>query len=90
MCCLLPCPLGYLLIGLQVVADKIGIPQSELALAWCLKNPNVSCVITGASKPEQIVENVKALKSIDLLSPQIMDEIDKIVGAVELDPARQD
>jgi len=55
-----------------------------------LKNPNVSCVITGASKPEQIVENVKALQSLDKLTPEIMAEIDEAVGSVELDPARQD
>lgn len=59
-------------------------------MAWCLKNPNVSCVITGASKPEQIVENVKALKLMELLTPEIMGEIDEAVGGVELDPARQD
>ncbi|KAK4446394.1 NADP-dependent oxidoreductase domain-containing protein [Podospora aff. communis PSN243] len=75
---------------IKVVADKVGIPQSELALAWCLMNPNVSCVITGASKPEQIIENVKALQSLDKLTPDIMDEIDEAVGSVELDPARQD
>ena len=59
-------------------------------MAWVLKNPNVSSVITGASKPEQIVENVKALQSLDKLTPAIMAEIDAIVGAPELDPARQD
>ncbi|KAK3327989.1 NADP-dependent oxidoreductase domain-containing protein [Cercophora scortea] len=75
---------------LKIVADKVGILQSELALAWCLKNPNVSSVITGASKPEQVVENVKALKSIDKLTPEIMAEIDEIVGSIELDAARQD
>ncbi|KAK4170605.1 hypothetical protein QBC36DRAFT_201070, partial [Triangularia setosa] len=63
---------------------------SELALVWVLKNPNISSVITGASKPEKIVENVKALKSMDLLTPKIMKEIDEVVGSVELDPARQD
>ncbi|KAK4215492.1 putative voltage-gated potassium channel subunit beta [Rhypophila decipiens] len=75
---------------LKAVADKLGIPQSELALAWCLKNPNVSSVITGASRPEQIVDNVKALQSVKLLTADVMKEIDAIVGAVELDPARQD
>jgi len=59
-------------------------------LAWCLKNPNVSSVITGASSPEQVVQNVKALKSVEKLTPEIMAEIDGIVGTVELDPARQD
>ena len=75
---------------LKTVADKVGIPQSELALAWCLRNPNVSSVITGASRPEQVVENVKALKSMEKLTPEIMAEIDAIVGGVDLDPARQD
>jgi len=72
------------------VADKVGIPQLQLALAWCLKNPNGSSAIMGASKPEQIVENVKALGSMDKLTPEIMAEIDQIIGAIELDPARQD
>jgi aryl-alcohol dehydrogenase-like predicted oxidoreductase len=72
------------------VADRLGIPQAELALAWCLKNPNVSAVITGASKPEQVAANVKALGSMDKLTPEVMKEIDVIVGGVELDPVRQD
>jgi aryl-alcohol dehydrogenase-like predicted oxidoreductase len=50
----------------------------------------VSSVITGASRPEQIVENVGALKVLDKLTPEIMAEIDGIVGKVQLDPARQD
>jgi aryl-alcohol dehydrogenase-like predicted oxidoreductase len=67
------------------------VTQSQLALAWCLKNPNVSSVITGASRPEQIVENVKCLAVIDKLTPEIMDEIDMLVGSKpKLDPARQD
>jgi aryl-alcohol dehydrogenase-like predicted oxidoreductase len=61
-----------------------------LALAWCLKNPNVSSVITGASRPEQVVENCKTLTILDKLTPEIMAEIDDVVGKVELDPARQD
>lgn len=63
----------------------------QLALAWCLKNQNVSAVITGASKPEQIVDNVRSLKFIDDISPEVMAAIDDAVGEkVELDPARQD
>jgi aryl-alcohol dehydrogenase-like predicted oxidoreductase len=76
---------------LKTVADKLGLTQSQLALAWCLRNPNVSSVITGASRPQQIVENVKALSIIDKLTPEIMAEIDAITGnKIELDPARQD
>jgi aryl-alcohol dehydrogenase-like predicted oxidoreductase len=62
-----------------------------LALAWCLKNENVSSVITGASRPEQIVENVKALKVIEKMTLDIMTEIDEAVGEkTMLDPVRQD
>jgi aryl-alcohol dehydrogenase-like predicted oxidoreductase len=72
------------------IADKLGISQSQLSLAWCLKNPNVSAVITGASRPEQIVENCAALKVLDKLTPEVLAEIDTIVGKIQLDPARQD
>jgi aryl-alcohol dehydrogenase-like predicted oxidoreductase len=44
---------------LSKVAEKVGGSTAALALAWCLKNPNVSTVITGASKPEQVTMNVK-------------------------------
>ncbi|KAH8640932.1 putative voltage-gated potassium channel subunit beta [Alternaria alternata] len=62
----------------------------KLALAWCLKNPHVSAVITGASRPEQVVDNCAALKVLDKLTPDVMTEIDGIVGGIQLDPARQD
>jgi aryl-alcohol dehydrogenase-like predicted oxidoreductase len=74
----------------QPIAEKLGITQSQLALAWCLKNPHVSAVITGASRPQQIVENCETLKVLDKLAPEIMAEIDEIVGKVQPDPARQD
>lgn len=74
----------------QPIAEKLGISQSQLSLAWCLKNPHVSAVITGASRPEQIVENCATLKVLDKLTPEILAEIDEIVGKVQLDPARQD
>jgi aryl-alcohol dehydrogenase-like predicted oxidoreductase len=55
-----------------------------------LKNPHVSAVITGASRPEQVVDNCAALKVIDKLTADVMAEIDEIVGGIQLDPARQD
>jgi aryl-alcohol dehydrogenase-like predicted oxidoreductase len=56
-----------------------------------LKNPNVSSVITGASRPEQIVENVKSIQILDKLTAEILKEIDDLVGSKPtLDPARQD
>lgn len=75
---------------LKPVADKLGVSQSQLAVAWCLKNPNVSSVIMGASRPEQIEDTVGALKILDKLTPEILQEIDDITGKkVTLDPARQ-
>jgi aryl-alcohol dehydrogenase-like predicted oxidoreductase len=55
-----------------------------------LKNPHVSAVITGASRPEQIVENCKAIQVLDKMTPEVLAEIDAIVGKIALDPARQD
>ncbi|KXJ90858.1 voltage-gated potassium channel subunit beta-1 channel subunit beta-1 [Microdochium bolleyi] len=64
---------------LQPIADELGVKMSALALAWVLKNPNVSSAITGASSPEQVLENVKAIEVIDKLTPEIMDKIDKVL-----------
>ncbi|OAL52824.1 Aldo/keto reductase [Pyrenochaeta sp. DS3sAY3a] len=75
---------------LKPIAEKLGVSQAQLSLAWCLKNPNVSAVITGASRPEQVVENCKALQVLDKLTPEVLAEIEAIVGKIQLDPARQD
>jgi aryl-alcohol dehydrogenase-like predicted oxidoreductase len=65
--------------------------MAQLALAWCLKNQNVSSVITGASRPEQIVDNVKSLHFLKDLTPEVLADIDSAVGEhIALDPARQD
>jgi len=64
---------------LQPIADELGVKMSGLALAWVLKNPNVSSAITGASSPEQVLENVKAIEVIDKLTPEIMEKIDSIL-----------
>ena len=53
--------------------------MSQLALAWCLKNPNVSTVITGASKPEQVTENMAALEIYPKLAAEAMDRIEAIL-----------
>jgi voltage-dependent potassium channel beta subunit len=64
---------------LAEVAHDLGTTLPRLALAWCLKNPNVSSVITGASKPEQIKENMKAGDLVDQLDHGVMRKIDKIL-----------
>lgn len=63
----------------QVAAD-LGTNLPRLGLAWCLKNPNVSTVITGASKPEQVVDNMPAIDLLDKLTPEVLERIDGIVG----------
>ncbi|PHH72836.1 hypothetical protein CDD82_5783 [Ophiocordyceps australis] len=63
---------------LQPIADRLGISMSTLALAWVLKNPNVSSAITGASSPDQVYENCRAVAAVDKLTPDLMDEIDAI------------
>lgn len=62
------------------VASDLGCTTAQLALAWCLKNPNVSTVITGASRPEQVVENMKAADIVDKLTPEVMEHIEQILG----------
>lgn len=64
---------------LASVATEIGITLPKLALAWCLKNPNVSTVITGASKPEQVRENMKAGDVVNQLDDAVMRQIESIL-----------
>ena len=61
------------------VAGDLGVTLPKLALAWCLKNPNVSTVITGASKPEQVRENMKAGDIVPQLDDGVMQRIDTIL-----------
>ncbi|KAI1194408.1 putative voltage-gated K channel beta subunit [Nemania serpens] len=65
---------------LEPIADGLGIKMSTLALAWVLKNPHVSSAIIGASSPEQVYENVRAVAAVDKLTPEIMDKIDEILN----------
>jgi aryl-alcohol dehydrogenase-like predicted oxidoreductase len=65
---------------LEPIAQKLGIKQSVLALAWVLKNPNVSSAITGASGQGQVYENMEALAAYKKLTPEIMEEIDTILN----------
>jgi len=64
---------------LMLVAEELGMTVAQLALAWCLKNPHVSTVITGASKPDQVSENMKSLEMVPKLTPEVMDRIESIL-----------
>jgi len=65
---------------LKPIVSKLNITLANLAYAWVLKNPRVSSAITGASRPEQVYESVKALSAVGLLTDEIMAEIDEIMG----------
>jgi aryl-alcohol dehydrogenase-like predicted oxidoreductase len=63
---------------MQQIANDLGITLSQLAIAWCVKNKHVSTVITGASTPEQVVENMSAMDAVPLLTKDICDKLDII------------
>ncbi|KAK4689853.1 hypothetical protein P7C73_g216, partial [Tremellales sp. Uapishka_1] len=63
----------------ELAEKELDCSMSHLALAWTLKNENVSTCILGATKPEQIKENVKALDVLPKLTPEIMERIEKIL-----------
>ena len=62
------------------ISEDLGCSMAQLALAWCLKNPHVSSVITGASKPEQVHENMQALDIVAKLTPDVIDRIESVLG----------
>jgi voltage-dependent potassium channel beta subunit len=64
---------------LAIVARDLGATLPKLALAWCLKNPHVSTVITGASKPEQVRENMTAPEFVACLDQTAMQRIESIL-----------
>lgn len=65
---------------LAAVADDLGCSLAQLSLAWCARNPRVSTVITGASRVEQVHENMGALDVLDRLDDDVVARIDAAVG----------
>ena len=65
---------------LRALADELDISRAQLAIAWCLKNPDVSTVILGASRPEQLEENLAALEKGHLLTEEVLQRIDDLLG----------
>ncbi len=68
---------------LEPIAKELGCTLSQLAIAWCAQNQNVSTVITGASRPEQVKENMQALEFIPRVSGDIAKRIEACVAGVE-------
>jgi len=72
---------------LTKIAENLGGSTAQLALAWCAKNPNVSTVILGATKVEQIEDNMGAIKLMSKLTPELMEEIEGILSNKPAQPA---
>jgi len=70
--------------ALMAIADELDVTLAQFAIAWCAANPHVSTVITGASRPEQVVENMGALAAIDRIDADVRKRVDAVVGG----PAR--
>ncbi len=65
---------------LYTLSAELGISLAHLAIAWCLKNPNVSTVILGASNTEQLEHNLKATDAVDLLNAEVLEKIELILN----------
>jgi voltage-dependent potassium channel beta subunit len=65
---------------LRPIAEELGCTMAQLAIAWCATNPNVSTVITGASRPSQVTENFAALDVIPRLDDELLARIDAAVS----------
>ncbi len=66
-------------IKLSELAAKLGVSTASLSIAWCIKNPNVSTAILGATKKQQLLDNLSALDTVALLTPEIMGKIEGIM-----------
>lgn len=64
---------------LSQLAESLNIKTAALSIAWCLKNPNVSTVILGATKKQQLTDNLKSLEALPLLTSEVMDKIEGIM-----------
>ncbi len=66
--------------ALKAIADDLGCPLAQLAIAWCACNPKVSTVITGASRVEQLQENLRSLEVLERLDDEVMRRINEVAG----------
>jgi len=64
---------------LSDLANKLNITTAAMSIAWCIKNPNVSTAILGATKKQQLLENLKSLEALPLLNDEVMDKIEGII-----------
>jgi voltage-dependent potassium channel beta subunit len=69
------------------LAAKMGVSQAALSIAWCIKNPHVSTAILGATKKQQLLDNLKALDVLPILTADVMEKIEKIMQTKPTLPA---
>ena len=72
--------------ALGTLANELGVTLPAMSIAWCIKNPNVTTAILGATKKEQLLENLKALEVVEKLTPEVMNRIDEITGTKPILP----
>jgi len=72
---------------LSALAKDVEMTMPQLGVSWCLKNENVSTVILGASKTSQLKENLQAAGKKDLITPEVMEKIEKILQNKPKHPA---
>ena len=65
---------------LAPIADELGCTLAQLAIAWAARNPRVSTVITGASRVEQLQQNLGALAVVERLTPEVLARIDALTA----------
>jgi voltage-dependent potassium channel beta subunit len=65
--------------GLNKLAQQLGISMAQLSIAWCIKNPNVTTAILGATNKEQLLENLKSSEAVEKLNADVMQQIEEIV-----------
>jgi aryl-alcohol dehydrogenase-like predicted oxidoreductase len=71
---------------LKPIADKLGSNLASLSIAWCIKNPNTTTAILGATNRDQLTQNLEALKLLPLLSEDVLNEIEEIVQTKPIQP----
>ena len=72
--------------AIKKIADDINVSLPVFGIAWCLKNPNVSTVILGASKVSQLEENLKAIDALPLLTSEVMNNVDLVLNNIPVLP----
>lgn len=71
---------------LSELAAKLAVSTAALSIAWCIKNPHVTTAILGATKKQQLLDNLKAVDAVAKLTPEVMEKIEKIMQTKPLMP----